>query len=99
MDCYTIEIPECLVDCVLRFSHDNNGHIGLEATRKTLERRVIWGTFAVDTQRHIIGCFWCIAYKQNHGMTRHQMARTPPAHPNIEGAKRIQMGEQWSRRW
>ena len=46
-------VPECLVDCVLRFAHDNNGHIGLENTRKMLERKVIWGTFAVDTQRHV----------------------------------------------
>ena len=36
-------VPECLIDCVLRFSHDNNGHIGLEATWKMLERRLIWG--------------------------------------------------------
>ena len=79
-------VPECLVDFVLRFAYDNNGHIDLEVTRKMLESRVIWGIFAVDTQRHVTGCFRCNAYKQNNGMTRHKMARTPPAHPNIERA-------------
>ena len=48
-------VPECLVACVLRFAHDNNDHIGLEATRKILERKVIRERFAVDTQRHVVG--------------------------------------------